>query len=103
MDGDTFIGLCWHEVKAYCKRCEKSFKFGYNSAGNKFAYGDYTCPICNKNDEIETNQHVDLHIEILRSFAKSHLSNDEGKKRLRKEINELLKIQRIWLDEDECK
>lgn len=99
MNEDTFIGFCWHEVKAYCKRCEKSFKYGYNSAGRGFDSGNDTCPICHKRDMIETNDHIDTHIDVLKSFIR--IATDDGAKKIRKEINELLKIQRIWLAEEE--
>lgn len=99
MDGNSFIGFCWHEVKAYCKRCETTFKYGYNSAGRGIDSGDNTCPICHKNDMVETNQHIDTHIQMLRGFSHSNLMSEESKKIARKEINDLLKIQRIWLAE----
>jgi len=101
MNGNTFIGLCWNEERAYCKRCNHSFKFGYNSAGRGSGRGDHTCPKCHKHDMVETSGFIEMHIDLLRSFIGSGSTNEDQKKALRKEVNELLRIQRVWLAERE--
>jgi len=99
----TFIGFCWHEIRAYCKRCNKTYKYGYNSAGGGSGGGDFRCPICHTKEfaDIETDDFAEMHLQMVRGLIRSNITNDEQKKRLRKEVNEILKIQRIWMAEKE--
>ena len=99
MDGNTLIGFCWNEVRAYCKRCKKTYKYGYNSAGGGSGGGDFRCPICHTREsaDIETDDFAEMHLTILRELIR----DEEQKRKLRREVNEILRIQRLWMADKE--
>jgi ribosomal protein S27AE len=105
-DGNHFIGFCYHEDKAYCKKCGYIFKYGYNTAGQDgFLHkGQGNCPKCGAGKtygDIIREDNIELHIENLRTFVHCDITNDDQKKKLRHEINELNRIRRLFDEYEE--
>ena len=107
MDSDTRIGFCAAYEKAYCKRCKKVFTYNYNSCVG-LRKGEGNCPHCGageKWEDIIREDFIDTSIRISRSLIHSNheFMNDKKRENLRKEVNELLRIQRLFMEDEERK
>jgi hypothetical protein len=98
MDGNTFIGFYDAYSKAYCKKCGNLFVYHWN--GCEPMCEDKTCPNCGEFDEVETENHINTRIDILKMFRGFPESNDDEVKRLRKQISELNAIRRKFDEYD---
>jgi hypothetical protein len=100
--GNMFIGFSRGYAKGYCKKCQKLFDIHYNGV-NPLTRDD-RCPKCHKFDNVETDDFIDQHVDILK-MARGLKYNDDDKKRKRiiKDINELHKIRRIFEEDKEQK
>jgi len=90
---DTFIGFSNSYDNGYCKKCGNMFTYHWN--GCNPLSEDKTCPKCGSFEDVESEYHIESHISMLRMLIHNdNITNEEQKKKIRKEINELNKIRR---------
>lgn len=92
---DTFIGYNWVEYWAYCKKCDRYFKYGYNSAGRNLHVGDERCPKCKSNKDVETEEGISFKEDFLMHILHNPVTEqtDEIKDNLNRDISQLGKIR----------
>jgi len=91
--GNTFIGFSNSYDNGYCKKCGNMFTYHWN--GCNPLSEDKTCPKCGSFEDVESEHRIESHISMLRMFIHNDdLTNEEQKKKMRKEINELNRIRR---------
>ena len=97
LNGNTMIGMRDDYSYGYCKKCGNIFEYHWNGC-NPFSENK-TCPKCGSFDEVETENHILLHIEMLKGFLHfTEIIDDDDDKRenVRRNINELHKIRRAF-------
>lgn len=92
-NGNIFIGFSDAYDNGYCKKCGNIFTYHWN--GCNPLSEDKTCPKCGSFSEVESECRIEGHVSMLKMFMRNDdLTNEEQKKRTRKEINELNRIRR---------
>jgi predicted RNA-binding Zn-ribbon protein involved in translation (DUF1610 family) len=90
---NEFIGFSNSYDNGYCKKCGNMFTYHWN--GCNPLSEDKTCPKCGSFEDVESEYRIESHISMLRMFIHNDdLTNEEQKKKMRKEINELNRIRR---------
>lgn len=92
MDGNTFIGFCYVTDVGYCQKCGNIFEYGWN--GCKPMSQDKTCPKCGSFEDVETEDHIESHIHMIKMLRDCDITNDEQKRSMRKDISDLNEIRR---------
>lgn len=90
--GNTFIGFSHSYDNGYCKKCGNIFTYSWN--GCKPFSEDKTCPKCGAFDEVETEHHIESHIQMIKMLRNTDIMTEKGKKSAIKDINELNRIRR---------
>ena len=104
---NTFIGFSNSYDNGYCKKCGNIFTYHWNGC-DPFSENK-TCPKCGSHDDVETEHHIESHIDMLKMFMnhddllvwdktlspeKREEKLEKARQRQRKEINELHRIRR---------
>jgi len=105
MDFNVRIGFCAAYGKGYCTKCKKVFNYCYNYC-NGMKKGEGNCPHCGageKWEDVVRSDFIEMQIMMHRGLIHSNheFMNDEKRKNLRKEVNELLRIQRLFIEDEE--
>jgi len=91
--GNIFIGFSDDYDNGYCKKCGNIFTYHWN--GCNPLSEDKTCPKCGSFEDVESEHRIEDHVSMMKMFMRNDdLTNEEQKKRTRKEINELNRIRR---------
>lgn len=88
----TTIGFSDDYDHGYCTKCGNIFTFHWN--GCNPLSENKTCPKCGAFDEVETENFIEQHINMIKMFRSSNFLTEKGRKEAPKQINELNRIRR---------